>query len=110
MNFLVATPTKEVPLAFSKRDQVPKSPKLFIRPFMPAVVGWKGFEINWLKVPDNPYIHLSLSCKCVRFSEVVSSVANLLAHEASIVMSIIRLFGEFSVCDKVACPCQTRPA
>ena len=70
---------------------------LFFDVGVPCSMSREGFEVSLLEVYDDCKISLSLSGKCSRSTAVVRAVAKFLAHEASRVMSIVRLFCKLTV-------------
>ena len=58
---------------------------------MPPEVGGEGSEVFGLEIFDKSNINFGLSSQSAGFTAVVSSVANFLTHEPSIVMPIVGL-------------------
>ena len=83
--------------------------ELLCNPSVPSLVGGEGAEVLWLEVFNESDLNFSLTCEGSGPAAVISSVANLLAHEASIVMSIERSFCEFTIQLKITGPSQVRP-
>src|SRR5258705_7371051 len=77
---------------------------LLFNPSMPHLMSRKSLEVFMLKVYDYRNISLSLSGHCVRSASIVSAMAKFLAHEASRVMSIVRLLSDFPVSFQVISP------
>src|SRR5882672_1534537 len=82
---------------------------LFLDPSMPCLMGRKGIEVFRLKLYYERKISLSLSGHCIWSASIISAMPKFFAHEPSRVMTIVRLFSEYSISFQVPRPRKIGP-
>jgi hypothetical protein len=102
--------TEEPPSAAGEGGEASAGLELVSGPLVPSEVSRERCEIFWLKVFNWANIKLSLSAKSPRFSAIIGTVSDLLAHETVIVVPVEGSFSETAIVFGVTCPAEVWPA